>query len=166
MAACHYVGAVAITSSVEGITSGVEGIPTSVEGTFSTEEDNANSAATIFTMISKLEFRNSKYEMMVARFELHVSHHALCLESITADFWRCCHGLTAVAHIPTTAALGPVVTRAAVVLSVALLPEHPVRSFSIYLLNIRHAQSPLIFCAVSVRPKVAALSQSMAASEG
>lgn len=29
MAACHYVGAVTITS-------GVEGIPTSVEGTFST----------------------------------------------------------------------------------------------------------------------------------
>lgn len=116
MAACHYVGAVTITSSVEGIPTSVEGIPTSVEGTFSTEEDNANSAATIFTMISKLEFRNSKYEMMVARLELHVSHHALCLESITADFWRCCHGLTAVEHIPTTAAQGPVVIRAAVVL--------------------------------------------------
>ena len=29
MAACHYVGAVTITSSIEGI-------PTSVEGTFST----------------------------------------------------------------------------------------------------------------------------------
>lgn len=55
MTACLYVGAVTITSSVEGI-------PTSVEGTFSTEEDNANSAATIFTMISRLEFRNSKYE--------------------------------------------------------------------------------------------------------
>lgn len=117
-------------------------------------------------MIAKLELRNSKYEMMVARLELHVSHHALCLESITADFWRYCHGLTAVAHIPSTAAQGPGVTRAAVVLSVALLPEHPVRSFSIYLLNIRHAQSPLLFCAVSVRPNVAALSQSMAASEG
>lgn len=36
MAACHYVGAVTITSSVEGIPSSVEGIPTSVEGTFST----------------------------------------------------------------------------------------------------------------------------------
>lgn len=117
-------------------------------------------------MISKLEFRNSKYEMMVARLKLHVSHHALCLESITADFWRCCHGLTVVAHIPTTAAQGPVVIRAAVVLSVALLPEHPVLSILVYLLNMRHAQSPLLFCAVSVRPKVAALSQSMAASEG
>lgn len=117
-------------------------------------------------MIAKLEFRNSKYEMMVAKFELHVSHHALWLESITADFWRCCHGLTAVTHIPMTAAQGPGVTRAAVVLSVALLPEHPVRSIVVYLLNMRHAQSPLIFCAVSVRPKVAALSQSMAASEG
>ena len=117
-------------------------------------------------MISKSEFRNSKYEMMVARFELHVSHHALRLESNTADFWRCCHGLTVVAHIPTTAAQGPVVTRAAVVLSVALLPEHPVRSILVYLLNMRHAQSPLLFCAVSVRPKEAALSQSMAASEG
>lgn len=159
MAACHYVGAVTISS-------GVEGIPTSVEGTFSTWEDKANFAATIFTMISKLEFRNSKYEMMVARLELHVSHHALCLESITADFWRCGHGLTAVAHIPTTAAQGPVVNRAAVVLSVALLPEHPVRSILVYLLNMRHAQSPLLFCAVSVRPKMAALSQSMAASEG
>lgn len=117
-------------------------------------------------MISKLEFTNYKYEMMVARFELHVSHHALCLESITADFWRCCHGLTAVAHIPTTAAQGPGVIRAAVILSVALLPELPVRSIVVYLLNMRHAQSPLLFCAVSVRPKVAALSQSMAASEG
>jgi len=117
-------------------------------------------------MISKLELRNSKYEMMVARLELHVSHHALRLEIITADFWRCCHGLTAVAHIPTTAAQGPVVNRAAVVLSVALLPEHPVRSILVYLLNMRHAQSPLLFCAVSVRPKVAALSQSMVASEG
>lgn len=104
MAACHYVGAETITSGVEGIPTSVEGIPTSVEGTFSTEEDNANSAATIFTMISKSEFRNSKYEMMVARFELHVSHHALRLESNTADFWRCCHGLTAASHIPTTAA--------------------------------------------------------------
>ena len=113
-------------------------------------------------MISKLELRNSKYEMMVARLELHVSHHALRLEIITADFWRCCHGLTAVAHIPTTAAQGPVVN----VLSVALLPEHPVRSILVYLLNMRHAQSPLLFCAVSVRPKVAALSQSMVASEG
>ena len=92
--------------------------------------------------------------MMVARLELHVSHHALCLESITADFWRCCHRLTMVAHIP------------AVVISVALLPEHPVRSILVYLLNMRHAQSPLLFCAVSVRPKVAALSQSMVASEG
>ena len=166
MAACHYVGAVTIPSSVEGIPTNVEGIPTSVEGTFSTWEDKANFVATIFTMISKLEFRNSKYEMMVARLELHVFQHALCLESITADFWRCCHGLTAVAHIPTTAAQGPVVIRAAVVLSVALLPEHLVRSISIYLPNMRHAQSPLFFCAVSVRPKVAALSQSMAASEG
>ena len=104
--------------------------------------------------------------MMVALLELHVSHHALWLESITADFWRCCHGLTAVAHIPTTAAQGPVVNHAAVILSVALLPELPVRSISIYLLNMRHAQSPLLFCAVSMRPKVAALSQSMAASEG
>ena len=110
-------------------------------------------------MISKSEFRNSKYEMMVARFELHVSHHALCLESITADFWRCCYGLTVVAQ-------RPVVIRAAVVLSVTLLPEHPVRSILVYLLNMRHAQSPLLFCAVSVRPKEAALSQSMAASEG
>lgn len=117
-------------------------------------------------MIPKLEFGNSKYEMMVARLELHVSHHALCLESITADFWRCCNELTAVAHIPTTAAQGPVVIRAAVVLSVALLPEHPERSILVYLLNMRHTQSPLLFCAVSVRPKVAALSQSMAASEG
>ena len=116
-------------------------------------------------MISKSEFRNSKYEMMVARFELHVSHHALRLESNTADFWRCCYGLTVVAHIPT-AAQRPVVIRAAVVLSVTLLPEHPVRSILVYLLNMRHAQSPLLFCAVSVRPKEAALSQSMAASEG
>ena len=53
MAACHYVGAVTIPSSVEGIPTNVEGIPTSVEGTFSTEEDNANFVATIFTMISK-----------------------------------------------------------------------------------------------------------------
>lgn len=45
------------------------------------------------------------------------------------------------------------------------LPEHPVRSILVYLLNMRHAQSPLLFCAVSVRPKVAALSLSMAASE-
>lgn len=88
MAACHFVGAVTITSGVEGIPTSVEGIPTSVEGTFSTWEDDANFVATIFTMISKLEFRNSKYEMMVARLELHVSHYALCLESITADFWR------------------------------------------------------------------------------
>lgn len=159
MAACHFVGAVTITS-------GVEGIPTNVEGSLSTWEDNANFVATIFMMISKLEFRNSKYEMMVALLELHVSHHALWLESITADFWRCCHGLTAVAHIPTTAAQGPGVIRAAVILSVALLPEHPVRSIFVYLQNMRHAQSPLLFCAVSVRPKVAALSQSMAASEG
>lgn len=36
MAACHYVGAVTITSCVEGIPISVEGIPTSVEGTFST----------------------------------------------------------------------------------------------------------------------------------
>lgn len=36
MAACHYVGAVTISSSAVTITSGVEGIPTSVEGTFST----------------------------------------------------------------------------------------------------------------------------------
>lgn len=36
MAACHYVGAVTISSSVEGIPTNVEGIPTSVEGTFST----------------------------------------------------------------------------------------------------------------------------------
>ncbi len=36
MAACHHVGAVTITSSVEGIPTNVEGIPTSVEGTFST----------------------------------------------------------------------------------------------------------------------------------
>lgn len=41
-----------------------------------------------------------------------------------------------------------------------------VLSILVYLLNMRHAQSPLLFCAVSVRPKVAALSQSMAASEG
>ena len=65
-----------------------------------------------------------------------------------------------------TDAQGPVVTRAAVILSVALLPEHPVRSILVYLQNMRHAQSPLLFCAVSVRPKVAALSQSMAVSEG
>ncbi len=82
MAACHFVGAVTITS-------GVEGSSTNVEGSLSTWEDNANFVATIFMMISKLEFTNYKYEMMVARFELHVSHHALCLESITADFWRC-----------------------------------------------------------------------------
>ena len=104
--------------------------------------------------------------MMVARLKLHVSHHALCLESITADFWRCSYGLTVVAHIPTTAAQRPVIIRTAVVLSVTLLPEHPVRSILVYLLNMRHAQSPLLFCAVSVRPKEAALSQSMAASEG
>ena len=61
MAACHYVGAVTITSGAVTITSGVEGIPTSVEGTFSTEEDNANSAATIFTMISKLVFATYCY---------------------------------------------------------------------------------------------------------
>ena len=36
MAARHYVGAVTITSSVEGIPTSVEGIPTSIEGTFST----------------------------------------------------------------------------------------------------------------------------------
>lgn len=36
MAACHYVGAVTISSSVEGIPNSVEVIPTSVEGTFST----------------------------------------------------------------------------------------------------------------------------------
>ena len=36
MAACHFVGVVTITSSVEGIPTSVEGIPTSVEGTFST----------------------------------------------------------------------------------------------------------------------------------
>lgn len=36
MTACLYVGAVTITSSVEGIPTNVEGIPTSVEGTFST----------------------------------------------------------------------------------------------------------------------------------
>lgn len=35
MAACHYVGAVTITSGVEGIPTNVEVIPTSVEGTFS-----------------------------------------------------------------------------------------------------------------------------------
>lgn len=36
MAACHHVGAVTITSGVEGIPTNVEVIPTSVEGTFST----------------------------------------------------------------------------------------------------------------------------------
>ena len=36
MAACHNVGAVTITSSVEGIPTNVEGIPISVEGTFNT----------------------------------------------------------------------------------------------------------------------------------
>lgn len=35
MAACHFVGAVTITSGVEGIPTNVEVIPTSVEGTFS-----------------------------------------------------------------------------------------------------------------------------------
>lgn len=36
MAACHFVGAVTITSGGKGIPTNVEGIPTSVEGTFST----------------------------------------------------------------------------------------------------------------------------------
>lgn len=36
MAACHFVGAVTITSRVEGIPTSVEGIPISVEGTLST----------------------------------------------------------------------------------------------------------------------------------
>lgn len=36
MAACHYVGAVTISSGVVGIPTSVESIPTSVEGTFST----------------------------------------------------------------------------------------------------------------------------------
>lgn len=36
MAACHFVGAVTITSSTEGIPTSVEGTFSSVEGTFST----------------------------------------------------------------------------------------------------------------------------------